>query len=179
MIIDTQLGCTVNLYPINNWLLINGKDVDRLMDKHLPLLHEMIIKAMREFGFRGAEAMNNILCEQMRNVASQRRDVVCSPTPVANETPCDSQVPDATSATQTNDSSMLKSADGGNTGKTLTGVRSSSRLLKQSQVQAKSDNRGKRQSDRHKPKTEDQCPVCSRNINSKAAHFNGETLGTL
>ena len=106
----------------------------------------------------------------MRIVASQRRGVVCSPIPVVNETPCDSKAPDATSATQTNDSSMLKCADGGNAGKTLTRVRSSSRLLKQSEVQAKSDNRGKRQSDRHKPKTEDQCPVCSRNIKSKAAH---------
>ena len=129
----TQLGYTVNLYPTNNRLLINGKDVDRFMDKHLPLLHEMMIKAMREFGFRGVEAMNNILCEQMRIVASQRRGVVCSPTPVVNETPCDSQAPDAASATQTSDSSMLKSADVGNTGKTLTRVRSSSHLLKQSQ----------------------------------------------
>ena len=85
----------------------------------------------------------------MRIVASQRRGVVCSPLPVVNETPCDSKAPDATSATQTNDSSMLKCADGGNAGKTLTRVRSSSRLLKQSEVQAKSDNRGKRQSDRH------------------------------
>ena len=64
MISDTQLGYTVNLYPTNNRILINGKDVDRFMDKHLPLLHEMMIKAMREFGFRGVEAMNNILCEQ-------------------------------------------------------------------------------------------------------------------
>ena len=68
----------------------------------------------------------------MRIVASQRRGVVCYPTPVVNETPCDSKAPDATSATQTSDSSMLKSADGGNTGKTLTRVRRSSRLLKQS-----------------------------------------------
>ena len=64
VISDTQLGYTVNLYPTNNRILINGKDVDRFMDKHLPLLHEMMIKAMREFGFRGVEAMNNILCEQ-------------------------------------------------------------------------------------------------------------------
>ena len=49
-------------------------------------------------------------------------------------------------------------------------TRSSSRI-KQAQSQAKSDNHSKRQNGAtNKPKTEDQCPVCLRNIKSKAAH---------
>ena len=35
---ENQIGYTVNLYPTNNRLLINGKDVDRFMDNYLPLL---------------------------------------------------------------------------------------------------------------------------------------------
>ena len=39
-------GCgiryTINLYSTNNRLLINKKDIDTLMDRHLPLLHEIM-----------------------------------------------------------------------------------------------------------------------------------------
>lgn len=64
---------TINLYPTNNRLLINGKDVDKFMDAHLPLLHQMMINAMSENGFLGIDAMNRILADQMQAVLNQRR----------------------------------------------------------------------------------------------------------
>ena len=51
MIGENSVSYTVNLYPTNNRLLINGKDVDKFMESHLPLLHQMMIRALSEDGF--------------------------------------------------------------------------------------------------------------------------------
>ena len=37
---DEQVGYTLNLYPTCNKLLLNGRDIDRFMESHLPKIHE-------------------------------------------------------------------------------------------------------------------------------------------
>ena len=166
---ENRIGYTINLYPTNNRMLINGKDVDRFMDEHLPLLHGLMIEALSEFGFRGVEAMNNMLGEQMSVVAGRRRGEACSAIVTSeNSNQSDSIIPEPASASCNNDNSEPISESGG-ASRTLTRTRSSSRM-KQSQTQAKCNNSSKRRSESYKPKTEDQCPVCNRNIKSKAAH---------
>ena len=60
MISGNSVSYTVNLYPTNNRLLINGKDVDKFMESHLVLLHQMMIRALLEDGFSGVESMNRM-----------------------------------------------------------------------------------------------------------------------
>ena len=64
MIGENSVSYTVNLYPTNNRLLINGKDVDKFMKSHLPLLHQMMIRALSEDGFSGVESMNRMLADK-------------------------------------------------------------------------------------------------------------------
>lgn len=70
---DTQIGYTINLYPTNNRLLVNGKDVDRFMDSHLPLLHKIMLNALTDGGFCGIDTMNRVLAEQLHAVLVHRR----------------------------------------------------------------------------------------------------------
>lgn len=68
-----ETGYTVNLYSTNNKLLINGKDIDTLMDRHLPVLHEIMTQGLRERNIDGVEQFNTILAEQMSIIQRQRR----------------------------------------------------------------------------------------------------------
>ena len=40
-----EVGFTLNLYPTNNKRLLNGKDVDQFMYKHLPKIHQIMIRS--------------------------------------------------------------------------------------------------------------------------------------
>ena len=73
MIDANSVSYTVNLYPTNNRLLINGKEVDKFMESHLPLLHQMTIRALSEDGFSGVESINRMLADQMQVILNQRR----------------------------------------------------------------------------------------------------------
>ena len=66
-------GYTVNLYSTNNRLLINGKDIDTLMDRHLPVLHEVMCQGLRDDNIESVEKYNSILAEQMSIIWRQRR----------------------------------------------------------------------------------------------------------
>ena len=59
------------MYSTNNRLLINGKDIDILMDR--PLLHEIMCQGVRDRKIDGVEQFNRILAEQMELIWRQRR----------------------------------------------------------------------------------------------------------
>ena len=101
---ENQIRYTVNLNPTNNRLLINGKDVDRFMDIHLPLLHGMMVQEMTDGEFREVETMNRVLSEQMNVMLSQRRGEACSSVTLSeNEMQSESSIPDSSSRTRDGD----------------------------------------------------------------------------
>ena len=42
------LGYTLNLYSTKNKMLLNGKDIDQFMDRHLPIVHEIMFQPVRD-----------------------------------------------------------------------------------------------------------------------------------
>ena len=49
---------TLNLYPTNNRLLLNGKDIDSFMNCHLPTLHEIMCTPIRNRQLRSLSQLN-------------------------------------------------------------------------------------------------------------------------
>ena len=151
------VGYTVNLYRTNNRLLINGRDVDKFIDSHLPLLHQMMIRAMSESGFRDVDAVNRMLAEQMQTVLTERRGEGGVPKETAVE--CDGPVVIPDVGVQSGDGSGARSASGeqevstttneGTAGRMLTRTRSSSRL-KQAHIQGKAQNGAKYKNEKEK-----------------------------
>ena len=66
-------GYTLNLYPTKNRLLINGRDIDQLMDAHLPLLHEIMCTPVRTGKLASANQLNHILGTQLQSVLDSRQ----------------------------------------------------------------------------------------------------------
>ena len=60
MVDGYSVSYVVNLYPTNNCLLKNGKNVDKYMKNHLPQLHQMMTRTLLEDGFSGVESMNRM-----------------------------------------------------------------------------------------------------------------------
>ena len=60
MVGGNSVSYVVKLYPTNNCLLRNGKNVDKFMKNHLLQLHQMIIRTLLEDGFSGVESMNRM-----------------------------------------------------------------------------------------------------------------------
>ena len=71
-------GYTVNLYPTRNRILINGKCIDLLMEEHLPSIHELMMKPIREGIVTGASGLNHILGTQMQLLLDQRQAGIIS-----------------------------------------------------------------------------------------------------
>ena len=44
----SEVGYTLNLYPTNNKMLLNGKDIDQFMDEHLPEIHQITIQSFQK-----------------------------------------------------------------------------------------------------------------------------------
>ena len=57
----STVGYTLNLYLTNNTLLLNGKDFDRFMYMHLPVMHDIMTISVRQF--RNVPALNSILAD--------------------------------------------------------------------------------------------------------------------
>ena len=68
-----QLGYTLNLYTTKNKLLLNGKDIDQFMDRHLPIIHEIMLKPIRDGQLRSVSHFNEILSSQINKVLQQRQ----------------------------------------------------------------------------------------------------------
>ena len=123
------------------------------------------MQAMTDGGFREVETMNRVLSEQMNVMLSHRRGEACSSVTLSeNEIQSESSIPDSISRLRDRDNLESAVVSDGNNGRTLTRTRSSSHLK---QSQTKSNNHAKRRSVTHKPKMDDQCPVCLRYIKSK------------
>lgn len=73
---DTQIGYTINLYPTNNRLLINGKDLDRFMDNHLPEVHRIMCTPFRSGRFSSTGQLNQILQTHLQLVLDKRQETV-------------------------------------------------------------------------------------------------------
>ena len=74
-------GFTINFYSTNNRLLINGKDIDTLMVRHLPILHEIMCQGLRDGDIGSVQEFNNILAEQMSIIWRQRQGEAAESTP--------------------------------------------------------------------------------------------------
>ena len=79
---------TINLYSTNNMLLINGKDIDTLMVRHLPILHEIMRQGLRDGDIGSVQEFNNILAEQMSIIWRQGPGEAAESTPQANTSEC-------------------------------------------------------------------------------------------
>ena len=44
----SEVGYTLNLYPTNNKMLLNGKYIDQFMDEHLPEIHQITIQSFQK-----------------------------------------------------------------------------------------------------------------------------------
>ena len=167
MIGENSVSYTVNLYPTNNRLLINGKDVDKFMESHLPLLHQMMIRALSEDGFSGVESMNRMLADQMQFILNQRRggDEV-STNSSSNEVPTIVTANNGNRPALQCDQQEAPAVVETTSGRTLSRTRSSTRL-KDGKTQVKKVET-KTRSEVKKAEGE-RCLVCSRNAVTRAA----------
>ena len=68
-----DISYTLNLYPTKNSLLLNGKDTDRLIDSHLPTIHQVMINTVQEWKVDNLANLNLILSEQFSQILRQRQ----------------------------------------------------------------------------------------------------------
>ena len=79
------VGYTLNLYPTNNRLLPNGKDIDSFMNCHLPTLHEIMCTPIRTGQLRSLSQLNIILETQLQAILSRRQNIVVHTDKTSNE----------------------------------------------------------------------------------------------
>ncbi|MES9884384.1 MAG: hypothetical protein ABW185_26350 [Sedimenticola sp.] len=75
---------TLNLYTTNNRILINGKGTDKFITEHLPLIHEYIGRALKDWNFANAQQINNVLAEEMQHLLDQRQHLQTNASPLQN-----------------------------------------------------------------------------------------------
>lgn len=73
--IDDTPVYTLNLYPTKNTMLLNGKDIDRFMTEHLPVIHELMCKAMNDMQLGSVSDFNRILSTELQRILQQREGV--------------------------------------------------------------------------------------------------------
>ena len=73
---DDTMNYTLNLYPTKNTMLLNGKDIDRFMTDHLPVIHKIMCKAVRDEQLGSVENYNHILGTQLQEVLQQRENAM-------------------------------------------------------------------------------------------------------
>ena len=69
-----MVGYTLNLYPTNNRVLMNGKDINSFMDSHLPTLHYIMCTPIRSGQINSANQLNVILETQLNAVLNERQN---------------------------------------------------------------------------------------------------------
>ena len=70
---DEQVGYTLNLYPTCNKLLLNGRDIDRFMESHLPKIHEIMCQSLQDTQFGSIANYNSILAAELQKVLRDRQ----------------------------------------------------------------------------------------------------------
>lgn len=83
---DGEVGYTLNVYPTSNKMLLNGKDVDTFMDKHLPRIHEVMCQIVRDEELGNVARYNDILSSELTRVLYERQN-----TPTNNHLVTDEQ----------------------------------------------------------------------------------------
>ena len=86
----STIGYTLNLYLTNNTLLLNGKDLVRFMNVHLPLLHEIMCISVEQF--RNVATLNNLLAERMQQLLDQRANLLSQKVVHKGQQPSDSDI---------------------------------------------------------------------------------------
>ena len=66
---------TLNLYPTNNTLLLNGKDYRKFIEEHLPTIHQIMCNAVQEQNIGSVANFNQILQCQLQKVLDERASV--------------------------------------------------------------------------------------------------------
>ncbi|MEW8309202.1 MAG: hypothetical protein G8D88_18940, partial [gamma proteobacterium symbiont of Ctena orbiculata] len=70
---ENEVCYTLNLYPTNNSMLLNGRDIDQFMNFHLPVIHELMCKSVKDEGLQSVSNYNFILATQFRKVLDERQ----------------------------------------------------------------------------------------------------------
>ena len=86
----STIGYTLNLYLTSNTLLLNGKDLDRFMNVHLSVLHEIMCISVKQFHY--APTLNNLLAEQMQQLLDQRENLLSQNGIYKGQQPNDSDI---------------------------------------------------------------------------------------
>ena len=68
-----EKGYTLNLYPTNNALLLNGKFFGWFIEEHLPLIHQIMVTAVQDRDVGSVENFNHILSCQLQKVLDERQ----------------------------------------------------------------------------------------------------------
>ncbi|MES9884858.1 MAG: hypothetical protein ABW185_28765 [Sedimenticola sp.] len=85
---SSRFGYTINLYVTNSTLLINGRDIERFMTEHLPIIHEIMWEPIRGGEFQSVMQLNNILAHALSDVLRQLNgETSPQPTPPRPQTP--------------------------------------------------------------------------------------------
>ena len=71
------VGYTLNLYLTNNTMLLNGKDIGKFMDVHLPLLYEIMCVSVKPY--RDLPTFNRLLTQQLQVIMDQRNTAAVQP----------------------------------------------------------------------------------------------------
>ena len=63
---------TLNLYPTNNTMLLNGKRYGKFIEEHLPTIHQIMCRAVQDQDIGSVAKFNEILGTQMQKVLDDR-----------------------------------------------------------------------------------------------------------
>lgn len=67
------MGFTPNLYPTNNKMLLNGKDIDQFMEVYLPEIHQIMLRSLQESGLGSVAGYNDLQAAQLQGVLDNRQ----------------------------------------------------------------------------------------------------------
>ncbi|MES9882773.1 MAG: hypothetical protein ABW185_18045 [Sedimenticola sp.] len=71
---DGQIvGYTLNLYTTTSKILINGKEIDRFINIHLPRIHEIMCRAITEWKADNTDHLNAILAQELQHILDLRQ----------------------------------------------------------------------------------------------------------
>ena len=70
-----EMGFTLNLYPTNNKMLLNGKDIDQFMEVYLPEIHQIMLQSLQESGLGSVAEYNYLLAVQLQGVLGNRQSM--------------------------------------------------------------------------------------------------------
>lgn len=70
---NTGKGYTLNLFPINDKILLNGKEIGLFVDSHLPEIHRIMILSLEKENLSSVSEYNHILDVHLRKALDKRQ----------------------------------------------------------------------------------------------------------